>query len=95
MLGILQQILSVGAQRNRATAGLPVRFHDLRHTFGERAAAAGVPWDFRKVLLGHEIRDITGHYSAPGLKLLLEEAEKVTRSGAVILRAITQNKKAV
>ncbi len=79
------------AWRNaRAAAGLPVRFHDLRHTFGERAAAAGVPWDFRKVLLGHEIRDITGHYSAPGLKLLLEEAEKLTRSGAVI-RAITQN----
>ncbi len=58
------------AWRNaRADVGIPARFHDLRHTFGERAAAAGVPWDFRKVLLGHEIRDITGHYSAPGLKL--------------------------
>ena len=65
-----------------------MRWHDLRHTFGERAAAAGVPWDYRKVLLGHEIKDITGHYSAPGLARLLEEAEKITRDGAVILRAV-------
>jgi hypothetical protein len=43
------------------------------------------------VLLAHEIKDITRHYSAPGLKLLLEEAEKITRQGAVVLRAVTQN----
>jgi len=61
-------------------------------SFGERAAAAGIPWDYRKVLLAHEIKDITGHYSAPGLRLLLEEAEKITRQGgAVVLRAVTQN----
>jgi hypothetical protein len=41
--------------------------------------------------LAHEIKDITGHYSALGLKLLLEEAEKITRQGAVVLRAVTQN----
>jgi len=80
-----------GFRTARAKAGLQIRWHDLRHTFGERAAAAGIPWDYRKVLLAHEIKDITGHYSAPGLKLLLEEAEKITRQGAVVLRAVTQN----
>ncbi|MCF7979367.1 MAG: tyrosine-type recombinase/integrase [Chromatiaceae bacterium] len=80
-----------GFRTARAKAGLPIRWHDLRHTFGERAAAAGIPWDYRKVLLAHEIKDITGHYSAPGLKLLLEEAEKITRQGAVVLRVVTQN----
>jgi len=97
--GIRVQRWNNTAWRNaRSAASLPVRFHDLRHTFGERASVAGVPWDFRKALLGHEIRDITAHYSAPGLKLLLDEAEKVTRKGAVILRAVTRSvtrKKAV
>jgi hypothetical protein len=57
----------------------------------------GVPLDvptlthYRKVLLAHEIKDITGHYSAPGLKLLLAEAEKINRQGAVVLRAVKQN----
>jgi integrase len=49
-----------GFRTARAKAGLPIRWHDLRHTFGERAAAAGIPWDYRKVLLAHEINDITG-----------------------------------
>lgn len=57
---------------------------------GERRRP-GFLWDYRKVLLAHEIKDITGHYSAPGLKLLLEEAEKITRQGAMVLRAVTQN----
>lgn len=80
-----------GFRTARTKAELPLRWHDLRHTFGERAAAAGVPWDYRKVLLGHEIGDITAHYSAPGLKMLLDEAEKITREGAFVLRAVTQN----
>jgi len=42
-------------------AGLPIRYHDLRHTFGERAADAGIPLDIRRSLLGHEHRDITLH----------------------------------
>lgn len=87
----MDRLNNTGFRTARKAVDLPVRWHDLRHTFGERAAAAGVPWDYRKVLLGHEIRDITGHYSAPGLKLLLEEAEKVTRDGAVILRVVSQN----
>ena len=35
--------------------------------------------------------DITGHYSAPDLGLLLEEAEKVTRQDAVVLRVRQKN----
>lgn len=79
-----------GFRSARARANLKIRFHDLRHTFGGRAAAAGIPWDYRKVLLGHTINDITGHYSAPGLSKLLEEAEKITRDGAVVLKPVTQ-----
>lgn len=87
----VQRLNNHGFRTARAEVGLPIRWHDFRHTFGERAAAAGIPWDYRKVLLAHEIKDITGHYSAPGLKLLLEEAEKITRKGAVVLRAVTQS----
>lgn len=61
------------------TAGLAIRFHDLRHTFGERLATAGVPFDARKTILGHHHNDITAHYSTPGLSRLIEEAEKVRR----------------
>jgi integrase len=79
-----------GWKNARRRSGLVLREHDLRHTFGARAAAAGIPWDHRKVLLGHTLSDITGHYSAPGLLRLLEEAEKITREGAVVLRPVTQ-----
>lgn len=71
-------------------ADLPVRVHDLRHTFGERLATAGVPFDARKTLLGHDHADITAHYSTPGLSRLLEEAEKVRRD-VPILRALCTN----
>jgi len=60
-------------------AGVAMRVHDLRHTFGERAADAGIPLDVRRSLLGHEHRDITLHYSSPGLARLLEEAERIVR----------------
>lgn len=65
-------------------AGLPIRFHDLRHTFGQRAADAGIPFDVRKSLLGHEHHDITAHYSSPGLARLLEEAERIVRPAPVL-----------
>lgn len=71
-------------------AQLDIRFHDTRHTFGARAEAAGIPWDYRAVLLGHTIREVTGHYSGPGLLRLVQEAEKITRDGAAILRPVTQ-----
>jgi integrase len=51
--------------------------HDLKHTFGRRLRAAGVPLETRKVLLGHRNGDITTHYSTPELEELLEAANRV------------------
>jgi hypothetical protein len=42
----------------------------------------------QKGVLGHEIQDVTAHYSPPGLVRLLEEAEKVLRETAVILKPV-------
>jgi integrase len=54
-----------------------IRVHDLKHTFGRRLRAAGVPLEPRKVLLGHRNGDIATHYSAPELEELIEAAERV------------------
>ena len=51
--------------------------HDLKHTFGRRLRAAGVPLEARKVLLVHRNGDITTHYSAPELEELIEAANRV------------------
>jgi integrase len=65
-------------RKARARAGLGlVRVHDLRHTFGQRLRAAGVPLEDRKALLGHQCDDITTHYSAPELAKLIQHAERV------------------
>jgi integrase len=65
-------------ERARRAAGLvQVRVHDLKHTFGRRLRAAGVPVETRKVLLGHRNGDITTHYSAPELEERLEAANRV------------------
>ena len=65
-------------RRVREAVGLPlVRVHDLKHTFGRRLRAAGVPVETRKVLLGHRNGDITTHYSAPELEELLAAANRV------------------
>lgn len=53
------------------------RVHDLKHTFGRRLRAAGVPVETRKVLLGHRNGDITTHYSAPELEGLQDAANRV------------------
>lgn len=54
-----------------------VRVHDLKHTFGRRLRAAGVPFEERQDLLGHRSGSITTHYSAPDIARLLEAAERV------------------
>lgn len=65
-------------KRARTKVGLPhLRVHDLKHTWGRRLRAAGVPLETRRVLLGHKTRDITTHYSAPELEELIEAAERV------------------
>lgn len=66
--------------------------HDLRHTFGRRLRAAGVPLETRKILLGHRNEDITSHYSAPEPEELIEAANRVCEgksgktSALVVLR---------
>ncbi len=57
--------------------GLPVRPHDLRHTFGRRLRAAGVSQETRKALLGHKNGDVTTHYSAPEIQELLDAVERI------------------
>jgi integrase len=74
----VQTINNSGWQRARRAVGLAqVRVHDLKHTFGRRFRAAGVPLETPKVLLGHKNGDITTHYSAPELQELIEAAERV------------------
>ncbi len=55
----------------------PVRVHDLKHTYGRRLRAAGVPLETRKALLGHKTGDITTHYSAVELGELVKASELV------------------
>lgn len=62
----IEHINNSSWKRVRKLVGLTqVRVHDLKHTFGRRLRAAGVPMETRKVLLGHRNGDITTHYSAP------------------------------
>lgn len=75
-------------KRSWRLAGLPTEkgilkgVHNLRHTFGKRLRAAGIPLETRKALLGHANGDITTHYSAAELQELIDAAEAiVTRSG--------------
>ena len=71
-------ICNSGWKRARASVALAhVRVHDMKHTFGRRLRAAGVPLETRKVLLGHHNGDITSHYSAPELVELIDAADKV------------------
>jgi integrase len=54
-----------------------VRVHDLKHTFGHRLRAVGVSFEDRKVLLGHKTYDVTTHYSAAEISILIAATEKV------------------
>jgi hypothetical protein len=72
------------------------RVHDVKHTFGWRLRAAGVPNETRKVLLGHTNGDITTDYSAGEISELICAAEKVCDSGVslptlTLLRSVKMN----
>jgi integrase len=54
-----------------------IRVHDLKHTFGHRLRGAGVSFEDRKVLLGHKTQDVTTHYSAAEIGLLIAATERV------------------
>jgi len=74
----LSRMITTAWKKARLRVGLPqVRVHDLKHTFGHRLRAAGVPFEERQDLLGHRSGRITTHYSAPDIARLLEAAERV------------------
>lgn len=76
----IKRILNTGWQQARDQTGIPVRVHDLKHTFGRRLRAAGVSYEDRQDLLGHRSGRITTHYSAAELTNLIKAAEMVCQS---------------
>lgn len=89
----LMRMLNTGWKDARREANLPVRVHDLKHTFGRRLRAAGVGFEDRQDLLGHKSTRITTHYSKAELKSLLEAANKVCtmQDSAPTLALLTGN----
>jgi integrase len=76
----LARLMTSAWKNARRKAGLAhVRIHDLKHTFGHRLRAAGVPFEERQDLLGHRSARITTHYSAPDIARLIEAAERVCK----------------
>ena len=80
-------------KRARSTLGLPVRIHDLKHTFGRRLRAAGVSFEDRQDLLGHKSGRITTHYSAPELINLIEASERVCAGSGHKMDTIVMSEK--
>ena len=54
-----------------------IRVNDLKHSFGHRLRGAGVSFEDRKVLLGHKTHDVTTHYSAAEIGMLIAATERV------------------
>ena len=55
-----------------------VGIHNLKHTYGARLRAAGVPEEDRNFLTGHKGKmSMTTYYSAPELKKMLEYSNRV------------------
>jgi integrase len=66
-------------KRARDAAGLrPLRFHDLRHTYGSLLAAAGVDLVTIKSAMGHSALATTGRYLHA--RPASEQAEVFTRA---------------
>lgn len=76
----IKRILNSGWKLAREKTGIPVRVHDLKHTFGRRLRAAGVSYEDRQDLLGHRSGRITTHYSAAELNNLIKAAETVCQT---------------
>ncbi|MBT5870017.1 MAG: tyrosine-type recombinase/integrase, partial [Nitrospinaceae bacterium] len=70
--------------RKRAASKLAsirnVGIHNLKHTYGARLRAAGVPEEDRNFLTGHKGKmSMTTYYSAPELKKMLEYSNRVCK----------------
>lgn len=74
------RMLNSAWKKAREKTKLPVRVHDLKHTFGRRLRAAGVSFEDRQDLLGHKSGRITTHYSAAELGNLIAAANKVCKN---------------
>ena len=61
----------------------------MRHTFGRRLRAAGVPRETRKALMGHVEGDITRHYSAAELEELMDAVGKILNRGVAQTPTLT------
>jgi integrase len=83
----ITRMLNSGWKTAREKAGLAVRVHDLKHTFGRRLRAAGVSYEDRQDLLGHKSGRITTHYSAAELKNLIDATNTVCQAhrGGLVL----------
>ena len=87
----LKRLNNHAFRKARKRAGLPVRVHDLRHTFGHRLRAAGVSFEDRQDLLGHKSGRITTHYSAPDVARLLDAVDSICeQKRATVLRVVPQ-----
>ena len=76
----IARMLNSAWKRARAIFNLPVRVHDLKHTYGRRLRAAGVNFEDRQDLLGHKSGRITTHYSAAEIGNLIIAANKVCQT---------------
>ena len=56
-----------------AKDGSKLRFHDLRHVYGNWLHQAGVSLDDLRVLYGHRDRSTTDRYVTPNLKVIGEK----------------------
>ena len=85
-------MLNNGWRKARQLTGLPVRVHDLKHTYGRRLRSAGVSFEDRQDLLGHKSARITTHYSSAELLNLWSAANKVcegrNNSSLTLLRQV-------
>lgn len=87
----LVHVATSAFKRARLRSGVPMRIHDLRHTFGSRLDYAGVHHLDKKVLMGHKLQDITSHYSRNQVTRLHKEVNKICGidwRGFVPLRAV-------
>lgn len=77
-------------QTARSQAGLAVRVHDLRHTYGQRLRDAGVPEEDRALLLGHAVEGMAQHYATATVARLIEQANRVsaTQDRTTLLRVV-------
>jgi integrase len=89
--GPIRRVTNTGWSDARKRAGLTkVRFHDLRHTFGQRLRDAGVSEEDRAVLMGHSTGSMPSHYATPTIARLIEMANLVqnTRDTPTLLRIV-------